>query len=214
MKSKFEIEYAYLMPDVFVGVNSLADLQAKIQLMYGHEKYAEFAGFLFEFVVAKYFKKFGEHHTVNVCEYVQTYAGHVGEYADHGLDGYGVDILGKRRIVCQVKYRSNETDRIGQEFNNPDKQKSLNTFINEICRNLAITPNLIVLLCTTSDECVKLDDKKSVERVPFCKRIKDELKLRGVSADNMILRIYDIKFWNLVLKNPRFWNFVRNEFSI
>lgn len=202
------------MPNVFDGVHSLEDLQAKIAQMVSHPQYAGFAGFLWEYVVAKYFLKFGEHHTVNVCEYRQTYAGSHGEDADYGLDGYGVDILGKYKIICQVKYRAFARNKIGQEHGNPDKANSLTTFVNEICRNLQENPKLIVLLCTTSDEFVKHNDRKTMEKVPFADKIKKELKSRNVEHDQMKMKIYDLGYWSMALKNPRFWDFVRSEFSI
>lgn len=208
MTSKFIAEYLHLMPDVFEGVNSLEDLQNKIEKMVGHPSYAHFSGFLWEYVVAMYFYKFGEHHTVNVCDYRQTYAGSHGDDADYGLDGYGETFLGNP-ILCQVKYRSFRNNKIGKEKN--QKPGALDTFVNEICRNLVLTDKkVIVLLCSTTNEFSNLKNPKEMQNLPFSKMVMEKLKGRGASVDRVIFRIYDFSFWEICLKNVRFWNFVRS----
>lgn len=209
MTSKFIAEYLHLMPDVFEGVNSLKDLQNKIQKMAGHPNYSHFAGFLWEYVVAMYFYKFGEHHTVNVCDYRQTYAGSHGDDADYGLDGYGETFLGNP-ILCQVKYRSSKNSKIGKEKN--QKPGALDTFVNEICRNLSLTDKqVIVLLCSTTNEFSNLKNSNAMQNLPFSKMVIEKLKERGTSVDRVIFRVYDFQFWEIWLKNVRFWNFVRSD---
>jgi hypothetical protein len=211
-KSKFEIEFAHLMPDVFEGVSSFSDLKAKIGKMSSHKHYPEFSGFLFEHVVAQYFYKFGEHHSVDVCDYRQTYAGSHGVDADYGIDGYGCNILGTQRLLCQVKYRSSPSDRIGAKKRN--NKNELHTFINEIVRNLEIDENITILLCSTTNEYVKLSDRNTMEKIPFAQIIKNELKLRNANYAKMRIKAYDLHYWEIVFNNSRFWEFVRRQFAM
>ena len=206
MTSKFIAEYLHLMPDVFEGVNSLDDLQKKIKKMVGHPSYAHFSGFLWEYVVAMYFYKFGEHDTVNVCDYRQTYAGSHGDDADYGLDGYGVDHEG-RKILCQVKYRADPKNRIAKS-----KISTLDTFVQQIVEN-AENENgeVIVLLCTTSNEFINPAILESMAENGFTEAVGKMVLAKNAKIQNLKFLVYDVRWWRDRLGNPRFWNFVRSD---
>ena len=205
MTSKFISEYLHLMPDVFEGVNSFSKLKKKIEKMEGVPEYNHFAGFLWEYVVAMYFYKFGEHHNVNVCDYRQTYAGAHGEDADYGLDGYGTTMEGET-ILCQVKYRKNAKIRIGLRTS-----ETLDTFVNEIIRNQEGNKKLIILLCSSTNEYVNTASRSSFSENCFADLITGKLKARGVSIENIEFRVFDENYWKICLNNPRFWDYIRNS---
>lgn len=112
--------------------------------------------------------------------------------------------------LCQVKYRSSRNNKIGKEKN--QKPGALDTFVNEICRNLALTDKqVIVLLCSTTNEFSNLKNSNAMQNLPFSKMVIEKLKERGAPVDRVIFRIYDFSFWEICLKNVRFWNFVRTD---
>lgn len=213
MTHKFINEYLKFDPDVFEGVNSLSNFKGKIARHMGKSYYAGFSGFAWEYVVAEYIKRFGEHPTVDVCDYVQTYAGTHGDLADHGVDGYGFDGSGEYKIICQVKYRSEIGKSFGKDLFDPNGEEDLTTFINEICRVRSEQNKIMVLFCTTTDEGIGktgiTQNEMFGDNILLMKHLRVELKKRGVPDIYSIpIKIFNYWYWEKSL-NPRFWAHLR-----
>ena len=211
--SKFINEYATLFPNIFDGITNLGDLIKKLKKLKDKEYYNEYVGFCWEYVVAEYFKKFGDHDMVNVCEYRQTYAGSKGDDADYGVDGWGWDINGKKRIACQVKFRANSQDNIAWDF---EGKASLETFIREIIRSISQEDgrtHTTILLATTTNEGIRQGMKSEMEKCQFSRFIANELKQLNLDMSKLEFRVYNIDYWNNRLNNVRFWDHLRVRFS-
>lgn len=215
-QSKFIAEYSQFAPDVFEGIEDLAGFMNKMKKFKRKPYYAEFVGFCWEYVVAEYFKKFGEHSTVDVCEYRQTYAGTTkGDDVDFGVDGWGWDMYGDGRIACQVKFRSSKSEKIADEL---EGVSTMTTFINEIIRDLREhgrpRANTIVLLVTTTTEIYGANSLEEMEKSNFWHQVKQEISNRGVDPADLEIRVYGFNYWDVQLGNPAFWNWLRARYQV
>lgn len=213
MASKFVAEYAHYAPDLFEGVNDFKQFMAKMETFRRKPYYAHFVGFCWEYVVAEYFKKFGQHDTVNVCEYSQTYAGSTkGDEVDFGVDGWGWNINRDGRIACQVKFRANKSAKIADEF---EGVSTMNTFVTQIINDLRTQgkprKKTIVVLVTTTTEFNGCSDLQTMDRSAFWFHVKEEMTKRGVDTTDMVMQLFGYNYWLQRLNNVRFWDIMRKE---
>lgn len=202
--NKFVTEFLPLNMHILDGVHDFSSMMRNIKTMKNHQCYEHFVGFMWESVVAEYFHKFGEHVSVDVCDYYQTYVGGAYGLADIGADGYGYTING-RRIVCQVKFRFDS-----RLFD----VRTLETFKREICSQLTEHGEVRILFCTTSDERIGTLSKHDMNKSRFAVALRKSIHAAGHSMAAVDFAIFDRPYWERVLRNKRFWDMVRYKWGL